>query len=594
MFLLLLALPVCGLEVRVVDSETDRAIEGAMVIFPGSTNKTDASGQSAGSGSKVLVHKSGYVPMKMSWKAGSEPARFEFKLLAAQTIGGRVVHASTNPVSGAAITVIVPGRLTEPRFAVEDFPVTSDAEGRWRCDFTPKDPAYVRLEFSHPNFEWPEKEFSLDELFAQKAMLKVTPVFTISGRVLGVSGEPVPRAKVILGNEHSVYDEPEAITDSDGRFAFHRQRPQRRVIGVHAEGWAPTVQSFGTNATIEIRLNKGTPLRVRVEDDSGRPLPGVGANATELRNANEAGGGRWSYLLGHWHTGAQGTFVWSNAPEQSCRWYFSRSGYMGRNHLELQTTNNEAVVRLGPAFSLTGTVVDAANGRPVPEFVFNARYVQSGSPGTWYEWGRKTFRDGKFSVDYEEPLLGGSSQMHDWQFRVEADGYQPALSRVIRDEERGTNIAFQLTRRAPPQMIVPAPSQKARVTAAAAVQPPTVAPGETLTVFIKARIAEGHWIYALENSGSENMPTSIEGSLPPAINSDSPWRSPGPKILADESRILAGEVLFSQPCLIESYTEPRKHKLRFKLKFQVCNELVCWPPESVDIETEVEIVKARL
>jgi cytochrome c biogenesis DsbD-like protein len=591
MFLFLLAIPVCGLEIRVVESETGQPMEAVMVIFPGNTNKTDASGRSAGSGSKVMVHKSGYVPMEMSWKAGSEPPRFEFRLLPAQTIGGRVVDASANTVSGAAITVIVPGRLTEPRFAVEDFPVTSDTQGRWRCDFVPKDPAYVRLEFSHPNFEWPEKEFSLDELLALKAELKVTPVLTLFGRVLGSSGEPVPRAKVILGNEYSVHDEPETLTDSDGKFAFHRQRPQRRLIGVHAEGWAPTLQSFGTNSTIEIRLQKGTPLRVRVEDASGQPLPGVDANLTELEGTN---GGRWSYPLGYWHTGAQGTFVWTNTPDQPCAWYFSRSGYMGRDHLQLRPTSNEAVVRLGLAFSLTGTVVDATNGRPISEFTLNARYVQSGSPGTWYEWGRKIFRTGKFNVYYEEPLLGGSTEMHDWQFRVEADGYEPALSRVIRDEERGTNIAFQLTRRAPPQINVPAPSAKARVTAAIAVQPSTVAPGETLTIFIKARVAEGHWIYALENSGSETIPTGIEASVPSALKAEGPWRSPAPKTQADESRTLAGELLFARPYLIESRTQPQKHKLRFKLKFQVCNELVCWPPESVDIETEVEIVRARL
>jgi hypothetical protein len=591
----LLAFSALAVEVRVVDSETGRPIVGATVIFPGSTNKADESGQATGSGSRVIAHKSGYVPMKMSWTAGAEPPQFEFKLIPAQTIGGRVVDAATNPVSGAAITVVVPGRLTEPRFAVEDFPIVSDSEGRWRCDFVPKDAAYVRLEFFHPDFNWAEKEISLNELRAERAELKVSPVVTFGGRVLDTSGQAVAGAKVILGSEHSVYDEPETRTDAEGRFAFARQRPHRRLLAVDAEGWAPTVQFVETNfSLIEIRLQKGSPLRVRVEDDSGHPLPGVDATVTEVQGANR---GRWSYSHRAWITDLHGTLVWANAPTQSCAWNFSKSGYMGRNHLQLRPTNNEAVVKLGPAFRLTGTVVDAVAGKSIPEFVLNGRYVQPqpyASPGTWYDWNRKTFRDGKFSVEYDDPLLGGSSQMHDWQFRVEAEGYEPALSRVIRDEERGTNITFQLTRRAPPQMNVPTPSGKTRVTAAVALQPAAVGPGETFTVFIKARIAEGHWIYAMEDSGSENIPTSIEASVPRTAEPEAPWRRPQPKVLPDDSRRLGGEVLFSRPYLVEGYAQPQKHKLRFKLHFQVCNELVCWPPEAVDMETELEIVKPRL
>jgi hypothetical protein len=151
-----------------------------------------------------------------------------------------------------------------------------------------------------------------------------------------------------------------------------------------------------------------------------------------------------------------------------------------------------------------------------------------------------------------------------------------------------------LKRRAAPQIHVPAPSGKTRVTAGIALQPATVAPGETFTVFIKARVADGHWIYAMEDSGSENAPTDIEATVPRVIKADAPWHSPQPKIQADESRTLAEELLFSRAYLVDGYAQPQKHKLRFKLEFQVCNELVCWPPESIDMEAELEVVKAKL
>jgi hypothetical protein len=183
--------------------------------------------------------------------------------------------------------------------------------------------------------------------------------------------------------------------------------------------------------------------------------------------------------------------------------------------------------------------------------------------------------------------------MHDWQFRVDADEYEPSISPVIRDQERGTNIVFKLTARPLPQFTFEKPSGKTRVTAAAAVQPASAAPGDTVTIAIKARIAEGHWIYALEKSGSANLPTSIEAAVPGNLEADGPWRSPPPKIHEDGSRALPGESLFQRRYLVKYDAQPQKQKLRFKLTFQVCNDAVCWPPETIDMDSELEVVKRR-
>ncbi|HKQ39205.1 MAG TPA: hypothetical protein VJ063_14100 [Verrucomicrobiae bacterium] len=577
------AVSVFGVEVHVVDRETGRPIAGASVISKGVTNTTDVVGRASADGPNVMVHKRGYAPMKMETRTNAE-----FRLVLAETLRGRAIDGSGNPVAGGTITVIVPGPLSGTRFAVEDFPVTSDAEGRWVCEFVPKDSAYVRLEFSHPDFEWPEQNVSLPA-----AELKVYRVGTISGRVLNDSGEPVTGATVVLGDEHFVQDEPVRRTDTAGKFAFSRQRPQRRLIGIDAEGWAPTIEVVNTNfSPVEVRLQKGKPWRFRVEDEAGQALAGVNASVAELEGPN---GSRWFYWDRTWKTDVQGTFIWTNAPDRTCTWNFSKIGYMGRSHLQFKPSDGETAVKLGPAFRVTGVVLDAATQKPIPAFILNGRYVQPPphSPGTWYDHERKTFRHGEFSLDYERTLYGGSGPMHDWQFRVEADGYEPAVSRVIRDAERGTNIVFELKRQATPQIQVTAPTGKQRVTAVIALQPANVAPGETVTVFIKARIAEGHWIYSLEKSGSENSATRIEGKLPRDIQQEGPWRGPEPKLKADGARTIAGEALFSCRLLAGGYSRPAKHKLQFKFEFQVCNDLVCWPPESIDMEAELEVVKPR-
>ena len=586
----LATISVLAFEVRVLDKETGNLLAGALVISQQSTNKTDASGKALAAGPKILVHKPGYVPITMS-----SENNFEVKLPPAETISGRVIDGSSNPVSNAAITIIVPTRLIGPRFAVDAFPVISDSNGVWRCDYLPKNPAYVKLEFSHPDFDWFEQDFDVPTLRAGKATLKVFPVGTLSGRVLDPGGAPVSGAQVVLGDETSIYSpRAEMRTDKDGEFAFRRLRPERRVLGVLAKGWPPTLQALGTNfSPVDVRLEQGKPLQVRVQDFSGNPIPGVTVSIAEIEGPK---GTRWGYPDLEWKTDAQGVILWSNAPTGHLTWNFRKNGYMARSHFGLPAAEREAVIKLGPAFSLEGTVVDANTGKPVPEFVVNRRYVQphpSASPGTWYDWGRKTFRGGKFSLYYEDPLLGGSSQMHDWQFRIDADGYESAISRVIKDEERGTNIDFRLTPRAVPQFTLEKPSGKTRVTAAAAVQPANAAPGDTVTVSIKARVAEGHWIYALEKSGSANLPTSIESASPRALEADGPWRGPAPKVHDDGSRALAGDLLFQRRYLVKYDAQPKNYKMPLKLTFQVCNDAVCFPPETIDMETEVEIVDRR-
>src|SRR5207249_7552748 len=133
----------------------------------------------------------------------------------------------------------------------------------------------------------------------------------------------------------------------------------------------------------------------------------------------------------------------------------------------------------------------------------------------------------------------------------EADGYETAVSRLVRDEERGARLDFQLHPRPLPEIGVPAPTGAKRVTAGVAVQPRKVRRGQTLTLFVKARVVAGHHIYALEDSGCRNLPTSLEAALRGVLTPDGPWRGPEPKLHDDGSRTLAGEVLFKRRFRVE-------------------------------------------
>jgi hypothetical protein len=274
---------------------------------------------------------------------------------------------------------------------------------------------------------------------------------------------------------------------------------------------------------------------------------------------------------------------------------------MSQGRLALKPTTEEQVVKLRPAFDLSGTVVDAKTGQPLPEFIVTPRFVQIASLGggsstnfgPWGENSRQRFKNGKLKLHYEDPLLIGSLQMHAWQFQVEADGYAPLVSRVIRDEERGTNLEFRLPPMTLPEISVAVPTSTNRVTAGAIIQPATASPGDAVTVMVKVRTAPGCWIYALENSGSGNLPTALVTPSPWVLRPTGPWRGPEPKVKEDGSRTYAGEVLFQRRFVIERGAGDATSKLPITLKYQVCNEALCWPPATISLEPVLKIVRSR-
>jgi protocatechuate 3,4-dioxygenase beta subunit len=612
-----------ALEIRVVDTVGGRPIAGASVAWRAGDGKSvtltsDAAGKvkisvsrKAAGAVRVTASKGGFAPMMMLWEPDKLPAKFDLLLPEAQTLGGRVTDEAGRPVADADISLILPQRLAGPRVTLEEFPVKSNPDGRWRCDIVPKDAAYVFVEISHPEFDSPNGEVALEALRAGTAELKLQAVVTVRGRVLEEGGRAVPNAELMLGRETDIWPGSstlEARTDADGRFELKRLFLQKRLLGTHAPGFAPSLQLLEIKrdmAPLEVRLKQGMPLRVRVVDQAGQPIPDVETRVDEWQSANKDAGdrslpGRWNYPGWEWQTGADGRVTMSNAPSGTMFWSFTKGGYMGRGRHGLRAAPEEDVVTLGPPFRASGKVTDAVTGQPVMEFVLTPRFAQTFSLnggatrtnfGPWTEYNRKPSFNGEFSFYGDSPLLHGRSEMHDWQFRVEADGYEPAVSRLVRDEERGARLDFRLTPRPLPELSVPAPRGARRVTAAVAVQPSKVRPGNTLTLFVKARVAAGHHIYALEESGCSNLPTTLEASLPGVLRPDGPWRGPEPKVQDDGSRTLAGEVLFKRRFLIEgNRSGARTHKLAATLRFQVCNEALCWPAETISLETEFEVV----
>ncbi len=139
-----------------------------------------------------------------------------------------------------------------------------------------------------------------------------------------------------------------------------------------------------------------------------------------------------------------------------------------------------------------------------------------------------------------------------------------------------------------PEIAVTAPTGTNRVTAAAVFLPSQAAPGDEVTLFVRVRVAPGHWIYAPGKSDSANLPTALENSWPVVFHRFGAWTLPEPKVKSG-ARILMGDVLFQRRVQVEESAAGGQVKLPLKLTYQVCNEALCWPPAYLNLAADLEI-----
>jgi hypothetical protein len=139
---------------------------------------------------------------------------------------------------------------------------------------------------------------------------------------------------------------------------------------------------------------------------------------------------------------------------------------------------------------------------------------------------------------------------------------------------------------------IPVPELKPheKVAIGAKVQPAKVYAGQHPWLFVKLRIAPGHHIYALQKSLNSAVPTIVEVTLPAGAKLEGAWAHPAPEKMGG-ALIYRKEVVLPNRLVLSKVLKPGKYKAQIKVSFQVCNEALCWPPESQVTEVEFELVK---
>ncbi|WP_165248722.1 M56 family metallopeptidase [Paludisphaera soli] len=258
----------------------------------------------------------------------------------------------------------------------------------------------------------------------------------LRGKVFDEEGRPVAGAVAVLGaNVLERPGVPAATTDEDGEFVFEGPEVGPTYVTVQAGGHGPQwqgvrIEEAGESPPVVITLGPPTTLRVRVVDSQGAPV-------ADARVAAHTWRGR-RVLRFEGRTDAEGRLVWPDAPRDGATYHVSRAGYMTSPGIDLGGGRQEYVVELRPTLRISGKVVDAATGRPIPRFTVVPGYERGRPPGTF--WSRDDAwesRDGAFSRDFGVPYAG-------WRIRIEASGYRTASSSVVAAGEVAAERDFAL------------------------------------------------------------------------------------------------------------------------------------------------------
>ena len=198
-----------------------------------------------------------------------------------KTLESRVFDEQGNGIEGVNVAALMPVE-NNPVFANENpfqqgINRKTDTEGRFQLGPVREDFEWdqvVKMTFTHDNYETLVMEKAHIKKMDDPIVLKAKPLF--SGRVVDENNRPIAGAKVFTlvapPNRTSV------TTDEDGRFTLRYSSNEKVPFCVTAPG----KQSQGiplppekSEDLLEIKMQPGTPIRIRAVDETGETVPGV-------------------------------------------------------------------------------------------------------------------------------------------------------------------------------------------------------------------------------------------------------------------------------------------------------------------------------
>ena len=404
---------------------------------------------------QVAVVHPGFAPIEVAW-GGAEPIpdAYTVSLERGVVIGGTVREEQGRPIAGARVHLRVGatpphgGRERYPGPETEIAAAVTDDQGRWRSDALPASAAPgVKLELltTHPDHIALRQPVTAEALraFAIAGVMKTGR--SVSGTVSSPTGRLVAGATIVVQYTNSLGSFQRVRTDDNGRFRTGRfidPNWDNFTLTVQADGFASALRRLADTPEIPpqaIRLLPRKPLRGRVVDSQGRPIPGALVTPTWGR-----GNGKFDWEA---RTDAEGRFQWFEAPAAgTIRIDVSKPHFRQIQDRQIAAGAEDIALTLHRPQHLHGRVTDAETGQPIERFILISAEGPPwrGFPLRWDRDKARSFTDGRFDLTGELSPDQGSRR----SIRIEADGYEPAELRDFLDNEEDVAHDVKLRRSA--------------------------------------------------------------------------------------------------------------------------------------------------
>ena len=381
------------------------------------------------------------------------------------TTGGLVKGEKGRPIAGATVRILgaSDGGAEANDFAHFDLKVKTDAQGRWTCAGLPKTWTWINVSASHPDYVGTLvagnfQKTTDEQLRGRTAVTELTEGIAIHGQVLNEQGKPLAGARVGLGADRRIAQRfhPSTTTDTNGRFEFGRVVPLGlQVVTAQAADHAPDVKQVSVSGPgpidVEFRLGPPRSFRGRLVDSKGKPMPGAIVQAFNWRGHSSID---WQT-----QTDQEGRFAWRSAPPDVVSYNILKLGFMPIRQRWYQASEREHVITLNRPLRIRGSVVDRVSGKPIDEFTVmpatvwimdftagNALFKKNHEEAKrramanppWRHADAKAFRNGHYELEFPEPRDA-------YFLRVEAPGYQPAVSRAFEASEGEKICDFKIS-----------------------------------------------------------------------------------------------------------------------------------------------------